>query len=255
MTNKVAIVTGSARGIGRGVALELADAGYDIVTNGVSDSDDLKSITKEIIDKGRKAQAVQVDISDLSAHKKLIDAATNLGEIHCLVNNAGVSVLSRGDLLDVTTESYDHCQNINTRGTFFLTQQLAKTLVNEEPSIEGHRSIVYVTSINAIASSINRGEYCMSKAATSAAVRLFALRLAEAGIGVYEIQAGLIKTDMSAASRDKYDKMIAEGFLPIPRWGLPEDIGKLTVSMANGDMQYSIGQAIQLDGGLATVRF
>ena len=252
---KVAIVTGSSRGIGRATALQLAKDGYDLVVNGAKESEMLDSIRAEIKETGRKAVSVAADISDLQGHKKIVDGALELGNIHCLVNNAGVSVKSRGDLLDVTEESYDHCMSVNTRGTFFLTQRVAKAMLEDNNPGEGHRSIVFVTSVNAVAASINRGEYCMSKAAASMATRLYALRLAESGIGSYEIQAGLIRTDMSSPSWDKYDRMIEEGMLPMPRWGQPEDIARTVGAIASGQLEYTVGQAIQLDGGLSVVRF
>ncbi len=252
---RVAIVTGSSRGIGRATALRLAADGYDLVVNGSSESERLESIRDEVEKAGRKAVAVAADIGDLGSHEALVEAALGLGPVHCLVNNAGVSVLSRGDLLDASPESYDRCMAVNARGTFFLTQRVARAMLDEKSPGDGHRSVVFVTSVNAVAASVNRGEYCMSKAAASMAVRLYAIRLAEAGIGAYEIQAGLIRTEMSQPSWDKYDRMIEEGMLPMPRWGQPEDIARTVSSIAAGGLEYTVGQAIQLDGGLSVVRF
>lgn len=252
---KVAIVTGSSRGIGRAIALQLANDGYDLVVNGSKQSEQLDSILAEVQGLGRKAVAVPADIGDLDSHQALVDEAKKLGSLHVLVNNAGVSVKSRGDLLDVATDSFDRCIGVNSRGAFFLTQKVARAMLQDSDPQQGHRCIVYVTSINAIAASVNRGEYCMSKAASSMAAKLYALRLAEQGIGVYEIQPGLIKTDMSAPSWEKYDKMIGEGMLPMPRWGYPEDIARTVGAIAQGSLEYTVGQAIQLDGGLSMVRF
>lgn len=252
---RVAIVTGSSRGIGRATALRLAADGYDLVVNGSAESEKLDSIRDEVEKAGRKAVAVAADVGDLGSHGALVEAALGLGPVHCLVNNAGVSVLSRGDLLDASPESYDRCMAVNARGTFFLTQRVARAMLDEKSPGDGHRSIVFVTSVNAVAASVNRGEYCMSKAAASMAVRLYAVRLAEAGIGSYEIQAGLIRTEMSQPSWDKYDRMIEDGMLPMPRWGQPEDIARTVSSIADGGLEYTVGQAIQLDGGLSVVRF
>ena len=252
---RVAIVTGSSRGIGRATALGLAEEGYDVVLNGSSESDDLESARAEAEGKGVRAVAVAADVGDLGSHERLIEAAASLGSLHCLVNNAGVSVKSRGDLLDVSPESYDGCMGVNARGLFFLTQRAARAMLDDGDPGDGHRCVVSVTSINAIAATVERGEYCMSKTAASMAVRLFALRLAEAGIGSYEIQAGLVRTDMSAPSREKYDRLIAEGFLPTPRWGEPGDVARTVRAIVAGGLGYTVGQAIQLDGGLSVVRF
>ena len=254
MSDKVALVTGSARGIGRAIALELASAGYALVLNGASDSANLASVKAAVEASSRPCAAITGDVGERKVHAQLIEAAQDLGELACVVNNAGVSVLSRGDLLEVGEESYDRCQHVNARGVFFLTQAAAKVMAAASRP-EHHRSIVVISSINALAATVTRGEYCISKAAASMLTRLFALRLAELGIGVYEIQPGLIKTDMTAPAQEKYDQMISEGMLPIPRWGQPEDVAKLTAAMARGDMAYAVGQAVQLDGGLSVTRF
>lgn len=254
MSDKVALVTGSSRGIGRAIALKLAREGYALVVNGATDSANLASVKAAIEESGRPCAAIAGDVGDLEVQARLIEAAQELGELACLVNNAGVSVLSRGDLLEVGAESYDRCQHVNARGVFFLTQAAARVMAAASRP-DHHRSIVVISSINAIAATITRGEYCISKAAASMLTRLFALRLAELGVGVYEIQPGLIKTDMTAPAQEKYDQMIGEGKLPIPRWGQPEDVARLTAAMARGDMAYAVGQAIQLDGGLSVTRF
>ncbi len=253
--DRVAIVTGSSRGIGRAVALRLAEEGYSIVLNGSKASDALDEAAAAVRELGRPAVAVAADIGDLDTHADLVAQATKLGCLHCLVNNAGVSVLSRGDLLDVTPASYDRCMAVNARGSFFLTQTAARAMLADKSPAGGHRSIVFITSANAVAATVERGEYCMSKAAASMATRLYALRLAGAGIGTYEIQAGLIRTDMSAPSRAKYDKLIEQGMLPVPRWGEPADVARTVAAIAAGSLEYTVGQAIQLDGGLNVVRF
>jgi NAD(P)-dependent dehydrogenase (short-subunit alcohol dehydrogenase family) len=170
-----------------------------------------------------------------------------------LVNNAGVSVLSRGDLLDVTPESYDRCQAVNTRGTFFLTQAFARRLLKTRGA--GHPSIVTVSSANAVAPSIARGEYCISKAGASMITKLFAARLSDAGIGVYEIQPGFIETDMTAPSKARYDALIEGGLTVIRRFGTPEEVGRIAATLASGLLPYTSGQVIQADGGLLSVRY
>jgi len=184
----------------------------------------------------------------------LLDAAeAALGPLTTLVNNAGVSVMSRGDLLDVTAESFDRCIDVNTRGTFFLTQAFARR-VRDVPS-HCHRSIISVTSANAQAVSIARGEYCISKAGASMMSKLFAARLSDEDIGVYEIQPGFIATDMTAPAHAKYDALIAQGMTVIKRFGQPEEVGRIAVTLASGLLPYTSGQAILADGGLLTVRY
>ena len=205
--------------------------------------------------RGVAAEGFAADIADLASHAALLDEVeARLGPLSCLVNNAGVSVLQRGDLLDVTPESFDRCIAVNTRGTFFLTQAVARRMIALAPPT-WHRSIVTITSSNARAASLQRGEYCLSKAATSMASTLFALRLAEHGIGVYEVQPGLIATEMTAPSKARYDAQIDAGLTAIPRWGEPEEVARVVVTMASGLLPYTVGQAIMVDGGLTIPRF
>jgi NAD(P)-dependent dehydrogenase (short-subunit alcohol dehydrogenase family) len=247
-----ALITGARRGIGRAIALALAGAGFDVAVNDVADSAELRATIAEISGLGVKAVAVIGDISDLTAHRAMLDTAeAALGSLTTLVNNAGVSVQSRGDLLDVTPESYDRCLNVNTRGTFFLTQAFAKRL---KPS-DSHRSIVTISSANASGVSITRGEYCISKAGVSMMSKLFAARLGNEGIGVYEIQPGFIETDMTAPSKARYDKLIDEGLTVIKRFGTPEEVGRIALTLAQGLLPYTTGQIIQADAGLMMVRY
>lgn len=249
-----ALVTGARRGIGKAIALALADAGFDVAVADIVQSDELEAVAQAIASKGRKAEALIGDISNIAGHDELLDAAEkSIGPLTTLVNNAGVSVLNRGDLLDVTAESYDRCQLVNTRGTFFLTQNFARRVL----SVKGtaHRSIVTVSSANAVAPSIARGEYCVSKAAASMVSKLFAARLSNDGIGVYEIQPGFIETDMTAPSKAKYDALIDGGLTVIKRFGTPEEVARIAVTLASGLLPYTSGQIIQADGGLLSVRY
>ena len=247
-----AFVTGARRGIGRAIALALAGGGFDVAVNDVTDSAELRATVAEISALGVKAVAVTGDISDLSGHGNMLDTAeAALGSLTTLINNAGVSVQNRGDLLEVTPESYDRCLNVNTRGTFFLTQVFARRL---RPS-EQHRSIVTISSANASGVSITRGEYCISKAGVSMMSKLFAARLGNEGIGVYEIQPGFIETDMTAPSKARYDKMIDEGLTVIKRFGTPEEVGRIALTLAQGLLPYTTGQIIQADAGLMMVRY
>jgi NAD(P)-dependent dehydrogenase (short-subunit alcohol dehydrogenase family) len=249
-----ALVTGARRGIGKAIALALAEEGFNVAVADIVDSDELQGVARTIADMGRKAAAVVTDISDITTHAATLDSAEKkIGALTTLVNNAGVSVMHRGDLLDVTTESYDRCLNVNTRGTFFFTQAFARRLLEVKTS--AHRSIINITSANATAVSIARGEYCVSKAGASMTSKLFAARLSNEGIGVYEIQPGFIETDMTAPSKAKYDKLIDDGLTVIKRFGTPEEVARIARTMAAGLLPYTSGQMILADGGLMTVRY
>ena len=256
-TAPTALVTGGRRGIGRGCAYALAEAGFHVVVNDLVDDDATTETLAGIEARGRRGAFVGADISDLDAHERLVEEAVRaFGAIHCLVNNAGVSVLSRGDLLDVSPESYDRCLDINLRGPFFLTQRVARHMLESEPATtEIPRSIVVISSVNAEALAVTRGEYCVSKAGLAMMSKLFAVRLAEAGIGVYEIRPGIIRTDMTAVASERYDREIAGGLTPIRRWGEPEDVGRAAATAATGGLPFSVGQAIYVDGGLTLRTF
>jgi NAD(P)-dependent dehydrogenase (short-subunit alcohol dehydrogenase family) len=251
---QAALVTGARRGIGKAIALALAEAGFDVAVADVVDPEELSAVAAEIRAKGRKSAAIVADIGQIEGHAALLDKAeAAMGTLTTLVNNAGVSVLSRGDLLEATPESYDRCLAINTRGTFFLTQAFTRRLLANGP--QGYRSIVTVTSTNAVAPSIARGEYCISKAGASMITKLFAARLSDDGIGVYEIQPGFIETDMTAPSKAKYDALIEGGLTVIKRFGTPAEVGRIATTLALGLLPYTSGQVIQADGGLLSVRY
>ena len=209
----VALVTGARRGLGRAIALALAGRGFDLALNDLEISDDLRETACLVEAEGAGAIVLPADIADLTTHETLVDEAAAIGPLTCLVNNAGVSVLSRGDLLEAGVESFDHCLNVNTRATFFLTQTFAKHLLKSKKSTAAKvtaggppAAIVVVSSANAGAVSVDRGEYCVSKAAASMVAKLFAVRLAGEGIGVYEIRPGIIRTEMTEPSTERYDQ-------------------------------------------------
>ena len=251
---QAALVTGGRRGIGKAIALALAGNGFDVAVADVVASDELSSVAAEIAEMGRKSAAIVADIGDIASHGRLLDEAeAAIGPLTTLVNNAGVSVLSRGDLLDVTAESYDRCLAINTRGTFFLTQAFARRVLTAHSAL--HRSIVTISSANAVAPSIARGEYCISKAGAAMITKLFAARLSNDGVGVYEIQPGFIETDMTAPSKAKYDALIEGGLTVIKRFGTPAEVARIALTMAQGLLPYTSGQVIAADGGLLSVRY
>jgi NAD(P)-dependent dehydrogenase (short-subunit alcohol dehydrogenase family) len=228
-----ALVTGARRGIGKAIAMALAEAGFAVAVNDAALSDELSAVSDEIRSGGGKCAAVAGDISDLAQHARMFDEAeAAIGPLSTLINNAGVSVLNRGDLLDVSPESYDRCLDINTRGTFFLTQAFAKRLLARQRLDTPHHSIITISSANAAGVSINRGEYCVSKAGVSMTSKLFAARLSNEGIGVYEIQPGFIETDMTAPSKARYDDLMDRGLTVIKRWGTPQEVAKIAVTMA-----------------------
>lgn len=255
----VALVTGAARGIGRGCALALAQAGFRLALcdrEGDEERHLLEQVAAEVNAAGTDSAVVHADVAGIERHGQLIRAAVERwNRLDCLVNNAGVGVLRRGDLLEVTAESYDRCQAVNTRAVFFLCQAAARAMLAQGELNGRHRSIINITSSNAVAVSVSRGEYCVSKAAASMVTRLFALRLAETGIGVYEIRPGVIETSMTQPVREQYDERIAQGLAPMRRWGYPADVAAAAVAMAEGRLPYTVGQAISVDGGLIIPRF
>jgi len=245
----VALITGGRRGIGRGIALALARSGFDIVINDLVEDEVAAETVAAIAALGRRAAIVVGDIADIAGLDRMAGAAwERFGAIDCLVNNAGVSVMSRGDLLDVSLESYDRCLDINLRGPFFLTQKIARRML-EAPAM-GQRSIITISSVSSEVVSVARGEYFISKAGLSMMSKLFAARLAESGIAVFEVRPGIIRTDMTRPSAERLDQLIAEGFTPIRRWGEPDDVGRAVATLACGGLPFSVGQVIHVDGGL-----
>ena len=251
----VALVTGAGRGIGRGIALALARAGFDLALLDLARDAEAEATLAGVAAAGSAATFVAADIADLEAQRSAIDAAwTATGGIDCLVNNAGVSVAHRGDMLDVSPESFERVLGINLRGTFFLTQALARRMV--AAGARGHpRSIVTISSSNAEIASPERAEYCIAKAGLAMLTRLLAVRLAGEGIMAYDIRPGLIRTDMTRASQQKYDRLLAEGFTPIARWGEPDDVARAVTMLARGDLPFVTGEAIHVDGGLHIHRY
>ena len=243
-------ITGGRRGIGRGVAYAFAAAGYDVVINDIVRDEAAEETLAGLRQRGAGGAFVEGDIADLAGHAALIEAAWGaFGGIECLFNNAGITSRERGDMLNLTPESYDAVMGINLRGPFFLTQQVARRMV-AAPTGKHPRSIICISSANATLVAPERADYCLSKTGVSMMTKLFAVRLAETGIAVFEIRPGIIRTDMTAVVREKYDRLIGEGVVPAKRWGEPADIGKAAVALASGSLHYSSGDAIHVDGGL-----
>ncbi|MCI8386854.1 MAG: 3-ketoacyl-ACP reductase [Clostridiales bacterium] len=247
-----AIVTGASRGIGRGISLLLAEKGYKIIAVGTREADSVSEYVTELTSLSPESIYVAADISKSECRQKILDEATKLGGFDILINNAGCAPLVRQDLLEMSEESLDRLLSINLKGTFFLSQAAAKQLIKRETY--AHKMIINITSISADTSSINRGEYCISKAGLSMVTKLFADRLAEYGINVYELRPGIIETDMTACVKDKYMNMINGGLLPIKRMGQPEDIAKAVFALCEGYFSYTTGSVMNIDGGFTLSR-
>lgn len=250
----VALVTGSSRGIGRAVALALAQlANYDIVVNYVRNDDAAEEVRRLILAMGRRAQAIQADISIADDRERLISQTLLAFErVDLLVNNAGVAPDVRADVLEASETSFDRMIDINLKGPYFLTQRVANEMIKQGPPSAPIRApkIVTISSISAYAASVNRGDYCVAKAGLAMMTKLYAARLAEHGINVYEVRPGIIATDMTGAVKEKYDKLIFEQDLtPMHRWGKPDDVAHAVAAIANDAFPFSTGEVINVDGG------
>ncbi len=248
---KAALVTGASRGIGNAVAAQLAAEGYAVAAVGTSDEKVVSQNLERIREAGQPFVYIQADLSSREDRKRIVDTTlSSFGRIDVLVNNAGVAPKVRRDILKMTEESMDYVLGINLKGTFFLTQSVAKIMIRETETIEGIKpKIINISSISAYTSSTQRGEYCISKAGISMVTTLFADRLAEYGIHVYEIRPGVIWTDMTSTVKDKYDQLIEEGLTPIKRWGYPEDVANAVSVFCSDKLNFSTGEVINVDGG------
>ncbi|MGE0797014.1 MAG: 3-ketoacyl-ACP reductase [Lautropia sp.] len=246
----VAAVTGARRGIGAGIARALAAEGFDLVLLDIVRDAAAEQLLAELAQAGGRARFVVADIADVGQRETTAAALFDaFGALDCLVNNAGVQVEVRGDPLETTPESFDRVLGVNLRGTFFLTQAVARRMIAAAPLPGRHRAIVSISSANAFFVSPDRPEYCFSKVGLSMMTKVFALRLGAAGISTYEVRPGVIRTDMTAPVADRYQRMIAGGFTPIARWGEPEDVGRAVAALAAGRLPFSTGDAIHVDGG------
>ena len=249
---QTALVTGGNRGIGAGIVEKLAGEKWNIVFCGRTEENEVKSRVTELAEKyGTDVMYVKADISSAEDRENLFARTLEkFGSLEGLVNNAGVAPLVRNDLLEMTEESFDRVMNINLKGPFFLTQKIGKYFA--ENGIKG--TIVNIGSISATVNSISRGEYCLSKAGIAMMSSLFAVKMAEYGVNVYEIRPGIISSDMTKTVKEKYDRLIAEGLTLQPRWGMPEDIGKAVAMLLRGDLPCSTGQVIHVGGGMHIAR-
>ncbi|MGX5801758.1 3-ketoacyl-ACP reductase [Bradyrhizobium sp. Arg314] len=252
MTRPAAIITGGARGIGLACAEALADAGFDILIADIAEKPG-DSLAFNITGRGAEFAYHRCDIADLAGHAALAKAAIGaFGHIDCLVNNAGVGAVVRGDLLELKPENFDRALNINLRGTVFLSQAVAKAMLGAPAG--SARSIITITSVSAAMASPERADYCISKAGLSMWVKNLALRLAAENIGVFEVRPGIIRTDMTAGVSAKYDALIEGGLVPARRWGEAADIGGVVAALASGKFGFSTGSVIDVDGALSVPR-
>jgi NAD(P)-dependent dehydrogenase (short-subunit alcohol dehydrogenase family) len=251
--DKVALVTGGSRGIGRGIVRELAKLRWSVVINYRADAQSALEARRDAESLGApKALVLQANVSARADGVKLVDDTLSaLGRLDLLVNNAGIAPAARVDLLDTTPESWDEVMSTNLRGPFFLTQYAASRMLESVArGIVCQPQIVFISSISSVTASTSRGEYCVSKAGLSMVAQLFAARLGGAGILVHEVRPGLIATDMTAGVAEQYDRRIAEGLVPAGRWGTPQDVGRAVAAIASGSLSYSTGNVVYVDGGM-----
>jgi 3-oxoacyl-[acyl-carrier protein] reductase len=253
---KTALITGGSRGIGLGIAKELAKAGFNLAINGVREQHSVQHVLDELKKSGVEVLYAQGNVSEKKEREKIFRTVTgHFGHLNVLVNNAGIAPRERKDVLEGSEEIFDEVLNVNLKGPYFLTQLFANHMVEmkkENPEFWG--CIINVSSVSAFVASVNRGEYCISKAGIAMATKLWAARLGEFGIPVYEIQPGIIQTDMTAGVTEKYDRLFEQGLSIQKRWGLPEDVGKVAAAMATGMLPYSTGQVVMVDGGMTVQR-
>jgi NAD(P)-dependent dehydrogenase (short-subunit alcohol dehydrogenase family) len=251
----VALVTGGTRGIGLGIAEALADSGFNLAINGIRDTSQVVDALAAVGRRGAAVHYCRGDVALATDRRAIIDSVTEqFGRLDVLVNNAGVAPAVRSDILEATEESFDRVLSINLKGPYFMTQLAARWMVEQRGADAQFRGvIVNISSVSATEASINRGDYCISKAGVAMATQLWAHRLAEFGIAVYEVRPGIIRTDMSAPVADKYDRLIAAGLTVENRWGMPDDVGRAVAMLARGDLTYATGNVLSIDGGL-TIR-
>lgn len=254
-SNRVALVTGSSRGIGLAAAMALAKQGFAVAVNGPADDAELAEAVKKVAFFGGQVAAAPFDVTDRSGYEDALDQIeAKLGPLTTLVNNAGVGVLERGDLLEVSEESWDRCFAVNTKAMFFLSQAFARRLI-ERKRVDNFQSIINVTSSNAVAVAVHRSEYCASKAAAAMVSKALAVRLGQDNVAVYDVQPGLIATEMTAAVIESYRQRAVDGLTLFPRVGSPEEIGIVIASLASARLPYTTGMTIPADAGMLVARY
>jgi NAD(P)-dependent dehydrogenase (short-subunit alcohol dehydrogenase family) len=254
-SNRAALITGGSRGIGLGIARALAREGWKLAINGIRDQSAVAGVLEELNSFGAEAIYCRGDVADSHDRDIIVERARDhFGRLNLLVNNAGITSPGRLDLLEATEEAYDRVMAVNLKGPYFLTQAVARLMIEQhvqDPQSTG--CVVNISSISGEIASTNRGDYCLSWAGMGMMTRLWAARLAEFGIAVYEVRPGIIRTDMTAGVTEKYDRLIANGLTLQRRWGTPDDVGRAVAMLARGDLTYATGNVLTIDGGL-TIR-
>jgi NAD(P)-dependent dehydrogenase (short-subunit alcohol dehydrogenase family) len=252
---RVALVTGGTRGIGQGIARRLSLSGFDLALCGVREEAAVAPVLRELREGGSDVRYFRADLGDRRARAALVEGVRALGRLHVLVNNAGMAPAVRADVLDASEESFEQLLRVNLQGPYFLTQAVARFMIEQkERDLAWTGAVVNVTSVSATVVSLNRGDYCVSKAGLAMASQLWAARLAPHGIAVYEVRPGIVRTDMTAGVAARYDALIADGLVPQRRWGDPDDVGRVVAALARGEAPYSTGAVIVVDGGLTIPR-
>jgi len=253
---KVALITGGSRGIGFGIAKEFAKNGFDLAIFGRRPEDQVSDALDELDGSGADVLYIQGNMANTGDRKKVVTAIrSHYNRLNVLVNNAGMAPRKRTDILKTTQDSYDEVMDANLKGPYFITQSVSNWMIDQKNKFNGFEGcIINISSVSAVMASVNRGEYCISKAGMAMITRLFADRLGNYEIPVYEIRPGIILTDMTASVKQKYDKMLREGLTIQARWGLPEDVGKAALALASGSFPYSTGAVINVDGGMSVQR-
>ena len=255
-SRRVALVTGASRGIGRAIAIELGRIGFDVLINyrsNAAEAERTLELVKAVANENARVEIFAADVASEDDRQQLVThTRERFGRLDLLVNNAGIAPEKRVDILQTTAESFDRLMNVNLKGPFFLSQLVARWLIEQKqsgPVPDYAPAIINISSVSAYAASPERAEYCISKAGLAMMTNLFAARLADEGINVYEIRPGVIATDMTANVKEKYDQKIADGLTPISRWGTPEDVGRAVAAIATGSFPFSTGEVINVDGG------
>jgi 3-oxoacyl-[acyl-carrier protein] reductase len=253
---RVALVTGGARGIGLAIACQLAREGFDLAVCGTRSAEQAADAVASLREHGGDVLYTCCDVGDQTARRALLEAVRGkFHRLHVLVNNASIAPAERHDLLDATEESFEHVLRVNLQGPYFLTQAVGRWIVEQRRADRAFRGcVINISSVSASTASVTRGEHCVAKAGLSMATQLWATRLGEWDIPVYEVRPGIIHTDVTASVKSKYDRLIGEGLLVQARWGEPEDVGRAVAMLARGDLPYSTGQVIDVDGGMGILR-
>lgn len=254
--SQVALVTGGTRGIGLGIARQLARNGFELILNGIRDQVEVTGVLADLRQNGVKVSYVQGNIALAKDRAGILDhIKKEHGKLNVLVNNAGIAPRVRADILEIEQEDFDHLMDINLRGTFFLTQSIGKWMLRQKQEMRDETfSIINITSVSAELASVNRAAYCISKASLAMFSKLMAVRMSESSIPVYEVRPGIIATDMTEKVKSVYEERIKQGLTLEKRMGLPEDVGRVVAALAKGDMPYATGQVITVDGGLTVGR-